>query len=289
MVDWPKDLIRDIARRRCVIVVGSGVSGQAVGVNGAKPPTWYKFLTDCNDQLPKGRQDYIKKAIDEGDLLNACEWLQNQYQHNWREKLRDAFSAPKFVPTEVHKSIARLDTRILFSLNFEDILDRALQEVHGGTCVTKLYYDEGVSEFLRGTSRYLVKVHGSLDETEKIIFTQKQYAEARIKAAAFYNAFDSALMTHTFLFLGAGTQDPDINLVLENQNFTYSRSHPHYFLAPICSMHQDLKKSLRGNRNLEVVEYDKIDSNYSGFVQAIATLLDQVDAEREGLAKSLEW
>jgi SIR2-like domain len=161
--------------------------------------------------------------------------------------------------------------------------------VHGGTCVTKRYYDEGVSEFLRGTDRYLVKVHGSLDETEKIIFTQRQYAEARIKAAAFYNAFDSALMTHTFLFLGAGTRDPDINLVLENQNFTYSRSHPHYFLAPTGSMHQDLKNSLRSNRNLEVVEYDRINDNHFGFVQAITTLLELVEVEREALAKTLEW
>jgi hypothetical protein len=86
MIDWPKDLVRDIARRRCVVVVGSGVSRQAIGVNGAKPPTWHEFLSDCNSQLPNGQQEHIKDAISEGDLLNACEWLQNQYKHRWTEK-----------------------------------------------------------------------------------------------------------------------------------------------------------------------------------------------------------
>lgn len=288
MINWPQDLVRDIARRRCVIVVGSGVSAQAVAPNGTRPPTWRNFLTTCNGQLPKGPLEHISHAINDGDLLHACEWLQGKYSHNWAGKLRAAFSAPRFAATEVHRTIGRLDTRIVFSLNFENILDVALQDVHGGTCVTKRYYDEGVSEFLRGTDRYLVKVHGSLDEIDKIIFTQRQYAEARVKSAAFYNAFDSAIMTHTFLFLGAGTSDPDINLILENQNFTYVRSHPHYFLAT-TGMHDDLKNSLRMNRNLEVIEYDPLDDRYSGFGPALNELLQQVEDERQNLADSLEW
>ncbi|MGJ3258885.1 MAG: SIR2 family protein [Rhodospirillales bacterium] len=271
-----------------MIVVGSGVSGQATGEDGSKPPTWRKFLENSNNELPGGAQPHIEEAIGNGELLNACEWLKNQYQHAWTAKLRDAFSRPRFTPTDVHKNIARLDTRIFFSLNFENILDLALQEVHGGTCVTKRYYDEGVSEFLRGTDRYLVKVHGSLDEIERIIFTQREYAEARVKSAPFYNAFDSALMTHTFLFLGAGTRDPDINLILENQNFTYSSAHPHYFLTT-RGMHADLKSSLRTNRNLEVIEYDPIDDSYSGFAPTILSLLELVEGERETLAESSDW
>lgn len=288
MVDWPEDLVRDIARRRCVLVVGSGVSRQAIGNGGIRPPTWDQFLRSANDELAGGAQQHIANAINEGDLLHACEWLQQKYQHNWTARLRRAFSAPRFVPADVHRTIARLDTRIVFSLNFEDILDRALQEVHGGTCVTKRYYDEGVSEFLRGTERYLVKVHGSLDETDKLIFTQRQYAQARISAAPFYNAFDSALMTHTFLFIGAGYRDPDINLVLENQNFTYSRTHPHYFLAAE-GLHPDLKNSLRENRNLQVVEYSKQDDDHSGFPVAMSELLELVEEQRQHLARNLEW
>jgi len=288
MVDWPDELVCDIARRRCVIVVGSGVSRQARGAGGEIPPTWESFLQKCNDTIAHGPIEHITQAIQSGDLLHACEWLQRAYDHLWTGKLRSAFSAPKFTPGDVHKNICRLDTRILFSLNFDDIIDRAVQEIYSGTCVKKSYCDPDVSEFLRGTERYLVKVHGSLDIPGQLIFTQKQYAKARISASAFYNAFDSALMSHTFLFLGAGYRDPDINLILENQNFTYSESYPHYFLAA-SEMHPDLKLSLRSNRNLQIIEYDKIDESHSGFALAIKELLDEVEECRGDLAGSMEW
>lgn len=288
MVDWPSDLVRDIARRRCVLVIGSGVSAQATTNNGTNPPTWKKFLEDANGKLRGGARDYISEAINKGDLLHACEWLQFEHGHTWNDILRGSFKNPRFMHVDVHRKIALLDSRIIFSLNFDDILDRALQEIYQGSSVTKLYYDDGVAEFLRGTSRYLVKVHGSLDEHNKVIFTQRQYAQARIVAAPFYNAFDSALMTHTFLFLGAGYSDPDINLVLENQNFTYNSMQPHYFLNA-KGLHIQLKNSLRQNRNLEIIEYDKQDDKHTGFVVAISELLARVEEARQTIAQSLEW
>ena len=288
MVNWPKQLVRDIARRRCVIVVGSGVSRQARGAQGEIPPTWDEFLKDCNNNSKFGPQAHIIDAISNGDLLHACEWLNRQYDYEWTPLLRNKFSAPRFAFNDVHRSICKLDSRMIFSLNFDDIIDRAAQDVYAGTCVKKSYHDSDVSEFLRGTDRYLVKVHGSLDSPNLMIFTQKQYAKARISAGRFYNAFDSALMTHTFLFLGAGYRDPDINLILENQNFTYSESFPHYFLSE-SGMHEDLKLSLRANRNLEVVEYDKLDDTHSGFPIAIDELRGLVDLEREKIASSADW
>lgn len=288
MVEWPKTLVRDIARRRCVIVVGSGVSRQARGAKGEIPPTWNSFLEDCNLSAPGGPREHITSAIAQGNLLDACEWLQRLYDHDWTAKLRDAFSAPKYAPSDVHRNICRLDTRIVFSLNFDDILDRAIQEIYAGTCVKKSYYDDDVSEFLKGVDRYLVKVHGSLDNTGKMIFTQKQYARARIRASAFYNAFDSALMTHTFLFLGAGRRDPDINLVLENQNFTYSDSYPHFFLSA-AGMNQDEKLSLRSNRNLQVIEYDPINEEHSGFGAAIEQLLAEVEEQKSHISEYQLW
>jgi hypothetical protein len=288
MTIWPDILVREIARRRCVIVVGSGVSAQAKGADGISPPTWKDFLKNCNNKLHDGPRGNITSAIDQGDLLHACEWLLKGHDAQWSEHLRAAFSAPRFLPSESHKIIARLDTRIVFSLNFEDILDRAFHDITGGTCITKRYYDDGVAEFLRGHGRYLVKVHGALDEVDKIIFTQKQYSEARIKYAAFYNTFNSALMSNTFLFLGAGTKDPDINLVLENYNFTYSKSYPHYFLSA-SDFHDDLKGSLRANRNLEVIEYDKIDENHSGLPEALNTLLNLVEEARGEISNKYSW
>jgi hypothetical protein len=288
MADWPEALIRDLARRRCVIVVGAGVSRHARGTKGEIPPTWHEFLSECNKNCKGGPRPHVAEAIQHGDYLHACEWLQRIYDNEWIGTLRKYFSAPKYAFSNVHRNICKIDTRVIFSLNFDDIIDRATQEIYAGTCVKKTYYDPDVAEFLRGSERYLVKIHGSLDTPARLIFTQKDYARARIAEGSFYNAFDSALMSHTFLFLGVGYNDPDINLVLENQNFMYNSSYPHYFLSEL-GMHNDLKQSLRSNRNLLVIEYDKIDDAYSGFALAIENLLAEVDYFRIGMAASQEW
>ena len=40
MINWPEDVVEDIARRRCVLYLGSGVSANSVNEKGETPATW---------------------------------------------------------------------------------------------------------------------------------------------------------------------------------------------------------------------------------------------------------
>jgi len=159
----------------------------------------------------------------------------------------------------------------------------------GGSTIKKHYSDPDVAEFLRGTGRYLIKIHGSLDRPENLIFTQREYAQARVKNNTFYKALDSALMAYTFLFVGTGIHDPDMNLLLENQNFSYTRNYPHYLLSATGELHTQLKQSLRNNRNLEVIEYEKLDDSYSGLGNSLQDLLNEVELARQLLIENGQW
>jgi hypothetical protein len=75
VIDWPEQLIRDIARRRAIIMIGSGISKNSIGNDGLKPPTWREFLEEARDQVPPPRPRHIASAIRNGDFLSACEWL----------------------------------------------------------------------------------------------------------------------------------------------------------------------------------------------------------------------
>lgn len=44
MINWPEDVVEDIARRRCVLYLGSGVSANSVNEKGETPATWGDFL-----------------------------------------------------------------------------------------------------------------------------------------------------------------------------------------------------------------------------------------------------
>ena len=288
MVEWPENLTRDFARRRGVIVIGSGVSKHAIGSEGVRPPNWSDFLTQANSKLSGGPRTHIEDAISTGDFLHACEWLKKYYAEGWSDYLRDIFKKPKYKPAEIHNLIARIDSRIVFNLNFDDIYESAVNKLYEGDCTQKKYYDTDVDEFLRGSGRYIVKVHGSLDSPTKMIFTQKDYSHARIENSNFYKAFDAALMTHTFLFIGAGFNDPDVNLILENQRFTFKESFPHYFLAS-DEINEDRIESLLNNRNLKTITYDKIDANHSGLVQVIKDFLDNIEIYKQKIAAEQSW
>lgn len=288
-MDWPDSLVTDLARRRAVLVIGSGISRQSVGANGVRPPTWRAFLEqgvhDCPNKADLGP---VEEAISANDLLHACECLKKRFDEEWVDYLRGTFSLPAFPPADIHDQILALDSRIVFSLNFDDIYERHAHAVHHGSDIVKNYSDRDVSEFLRGNKRYVIKVHGSLSSPDNLIFTQKDYSRARTAHAAFYQAFDATLLTHTFVFLGSGFSDPDINLLLENQNFGFPSQVPHYFISG-KDLGVDRRQSLRENRNLKVLEYDPIDVNHTGLVNELKLLNGLVEAARFAISQNASW
>lgn len=291
MIQWPDQLLRALASRRAVLVIGAGVSKHSCTASegGTRPPLWKEFLDDAVANSPdKANLGPVIEALDANDLLHACEWLKNRYDEEWVTFIRSKFQDPRFPPAPIHEKILRIDSRVVFSLNFDDIYERHANGIENGSFIVKNYYDPDVSEFLRGEGRYIIKVHGSLHRPNDTIFTQKEYSQARTKYGPFYQAFDAALLTNTFLFIGCGYSDPDVNLLLENQNFNFPASMPHYFLTA-SDIGEDRKTSLRNNRNIKVIEYDPIDDLHSGILNVLDILIDQIETRRFDLAASASW
>lgn len=287
-IDW-SEVAPILARRRAILVIGSGISRHSVGVNGRRPPMWRDFLAQAVLDCPnKDNLDVINEALKAGDYLHACEWLKKRWDSRWISFLRDTFSAPGYKAAEIHNQILKLDSRIVFTLNFDGIYERLADNIHRGSHIVKNYYDQDVEEFLRGSGRYIVKVHGNISNATNLIFTQQEYSRARIKNTSFYQAFDAALLSHTFIFLGCGINDPDINLLLENQNFRYQEQAPHFFVTS-CGLSAERKQSLRENRNLKVLEYSPVDEVHSGLVEELKILNAAVEAERFHLASTTNW
>ncbi len=113
-----------------------------------------------------------------------------------------------------------------------------------------------------------------------MIFGRKDYAEARVKHSWFYEILKALILTHTFVFIGCGTDDPDIRLLLENVHFSVGSAREHYFLASRGSISRDFKVILENTINLRVLEYD--------FDPSIGDHTDLTDS-LDGLASLLSW
>jgi hypothetical protein len=90
VIDWPEQLVKDIARRRAIIMLGSGISKNSEGKQGKKPPTWREFLDEALAEVPP-KSRHITYALKSGDYLSACEWIKDRMDEKWNPFLTGKF------------------------------------------------------------------------------------------------------------------------------------------------------------------------------------------------------
>ena len=91
MTDWTQQsfLVRELARRRVVPVIGAGVSKHALSADGLqRPPLWHELLQDCIAKHPHCPAA-ATEALAANDLLHASEWIREAVGGEaWRAYLR---------------------------------------------------------------------------------------------------------------------------------------------------------------------------------------------------------
>lgn len=290
MFDWPNDLVSDIARRTCVLYIGAGVSANSSSAKGISPPTWEAFLRSCLAKINKADCAYIEQLLSQKDLLSACEVIIDKIgTAEFNNVAQDAFRRPEFKPASIHETIYNLDARLVITPNVDKIYEQYAQATSCGTIVVKKQTEHDISNFIRSTDRVILKAHGSIDAPNEMIFSKYQYNEARYKYSGFYKLLDSLALTHTYVFIGCGLNDPDIRLTLENYNFGFPGCKPHYFVAADTAMNPDLEQSLLKNCNLKVIKYDNSDGKHEKLLPALNDLVALVEDERNKIAGSQNW
>lgn len=286
MIEWPDQLVKDIARRRAIVMLGSGISKNSIGQNNLKPPTWGEFLDEAFEQVPP-RSRHIVNALKGGDYLSACEWIKNRMQENWNPYLIAKFLAPAYQPNELHRLIFSLDTNIYVTPNFDKIFDNYVSERTDGTTIVKSYYDDDVQQLVRSGARIILKVHGTIDSPDRMIFGRGKYAETRIRHAAFYHLIDALLLTNTFLILGCGLSDPDFQLLFENFSYRFPNSPPHYMTFADAA-HNEFEELVRNTRKIRFLRYSRA-HDHQELEDSLKYLVERVDEERQQLGASLSW
>ena len=293
MMVWPERLIDSISRRRVVLFLGSGISANSENTFGKKPATWESFLDNVitNQKAKIGKyENETRDLIRKNKYLVACELIVDIIgQNEFGEEVQEEFRRPKYLPSDIHKTIYSLDSKIVITPNVDKIYDECATTESHSSVVVKKYYDPDLAKYLRTNDYLIIKAHGTVDETSKMIFTHKQYSKARCEYASFYKLMDSLILTHTFVFLGCGIDDPDVELTLENANFFYEGCPPHYFIAAKDSLSDNMQKVLLTNRNLEVITYENTSGTHSELLDNLMKLTQMVDNRREELAATFTW
>ena len=292
MISWPQNLIEDIAKRKSVLYLGSGVSANCQNDEGKRPATWKIFLNDIlakRKEKLSGAEDTIHRLLEKDDYLMACEVIVNKLgERDFGELAADEFRRPGYHPGELHKMIFSLDSKIVITPNIDKIYDQYAISSSNGTVIIK-NYRENIARYLRSPDYLIIKAHGTIDDTDHIVFTHGQYSRVRNEFSSFYRILDALMITHTFVFLGCGVTDPDIQLILENSNFSFPGCRPHYMVTAENSIAIDVMNCLTSNRNLEFLTYENTDGTHSLLLENLKMLDTQVADKRQEISALASW
>jgi len=287
MINWPDSLIEDIARRKCVLVLGSGVSKNSTNNAGDRPKDWKEFLNHASENI-NGKTE-IKKQIRSGDYLTACELIKQELgRDDYNTLVRNEFLTPAYHPAEIHKHIFNLDSRIVITPNFDKIYDTYANTASHGNIIVKKFNESDIADCIRRPEPLIIKIHGSVESPDNLIFTRKDYSEARTKYRDFYHLIDALTITHTFVFIGCATNDPDIRLILEDYSFRFSRNKKHYIVMAKNAIHEKVRHIVSETMSLKALLYDP--KNYhKDLTDSIEELVRKVEFKREDLANTRKW
>lgn len=290
MINWDKSLVSDLARRKCILFLGAGVSMNSVGKGNSRPPSWKQFLEGCLPELSSGSSLQIKRLIKNEDYLTACELIKAKLpKGRFDEIAKNAFLNPHYAKADIHEFLFKLDCRIVVTPNFDKIYETYVSKETEGTVSVKNYFDSDIASAIKDSGRVILKIHGTIDNTSSLIFSRSDYAKARSQYRDFYEILNALGLTHTFLFIGCGANDPDIRLLLEDAFFKHNAVKPHYMVMADKSIHRDMVPVIEKTLNVNMLTYRTNKGSHQVLTDSLKELVQLVENARTELKESMNW
>jgi len=272
-----QDLIDDVVKGRFVLFIGAGVSKAAkLSSENDYIKDWVQFLSFASSHLQNVKlKKIINGQIAKNDYLMAAELLKSNLDEQWLDLIQKEFSK-RGVESDLHRALLRLNPRIIVTTNFDKLVENFWEE-YNPNVITKV--DGDAFKIFRDESKYLLKIHGSVDEPSAVVFDKSSFQKSAF-SNYFYNDFLSTLLlTHTFIFVGVSMSDPAINMVVGNYAFRYPKNRPHYLIQS-GKKEPEIEEIWKKIRKLYVLRYPAT-KDHSALPSLINDLADKVEDRRK--------
>ena len=191
---WQQDNIYHGA----AIMVGAGFSRSAAttGDIRKKLPLWDNFSQTLSSELQSLSRDPLLLAEE------YCAFFGKQALHDLiKKEVHDV----AWCPGELHKNLLKLPWTEVLTTNWDTLLERASVELH-----SRVYSIINKQSDLSGCrSPRIVKLHGTIDVTHELIFTQEDYRRYPQSFAAFVNFTRQVFIENELCLLGFSGEDPN--------------------------------------------------------------------------------
>lgn len=278
---YNQDLISDLARQKVVLFLGAGVSSSVSIDENNRFKTWPDFLQAAAESKEEPLHSQIKELLDKKDYLLACELLQSDYGESWGEVVTSEYGrAAK--PSTLHHALISLKQRVVLTTNFDKLIETAWGiSIPDGERHYKLVttVDSNIFRILRDhETPYIIKIHGTIDDTDNIVFSRSQYIRLAFGNENYASFLDSLLLNYTFLFVGFSMDDPAITSLMELYTLRYPGARPHYIIAS-NTLPDNIRNVHRRLRKLIVIPYDPRE-NHSELPLLIKGMAEETERKR---------
>ena len=199
------DLVRSLSAGNVCAFVGAGLS------IGAGLPGWYDLIAELAARI--GHELPPAKWATGDALIDAAQtYVNRQGLHALISHLKERLDTTGRQPTAAHRALARLPVSLVFTANFDNLLERAFRDA--GKRVEVVVRDSSIPFMRRGPDTVnIVKLYGDLDQPDTIVLARQQYDSYFLQRPQMVKLLETELARSDTLYLGWSGSDPYFKLV----------------------------------------------------------------------------
>ncbi|OHT93317.1 SIR2 family protein [Mycobacterium syngnathidarum] len=196
------DLAKDAIERQLVLFIGAGVSA------GAGVDTWKGLLETMAVEAKFKTKE--RKRLSQKDLRDQATLVEGRFEcdtDSFKKRVADRIGEVTHYSL-VHGLLASLPSKEAVTTNFDRLFEDAAS-IHGKE-IAVLPKDPRQTD-----GRLLLKLHGSVDDHEKMILTRSDYLRMPRQYGALMGLVQGLLMMRTMVFVGYSLSDEDFHDLID--------------------------------------------------------------------------
>lgn len=196
-----RDYLKDIRGGTAAVFAGAGLSKAAGHVD------WKGLIRPMADELGLD-------VDDESDLVAIAQYYVNK-NGGQRGRINKALVEEfcnNLEPTDNHLILAGLPIQTYWTTNYDRLIELSLER--SGKCADVKVTNENLATTRLQRDAVVYKMHGDVSHPDKAVLIKDDYERYGKSRSLFLNALAGDLVSKSFLFLGVGFADPNLDYVL---------------------------------------------------------------------------
>ena len=258
MINIPPGLKEAIEADDLVLFIGAGLSWDLKNTDNESLEGWDKMVKSITSHLNKKGHitDELKQSCDALEPIKALEILETEGINRGQigKFVKHYFTLGKENDFSFHKKLFSLSTKII-TTNYDRAFEKATPELQEIKAYKTKDYE---LNRLKKDPIFLFKLHGCIEHLDSMVLFPSDYdklykSEGREAEHALY-ALRNLIFNKTFLFIGTGLGDPQINGIFKEINRIQGiYDQEHYIITD-----KPLENSLNFLTSIKVASYKEI-------------------------------